>query len=177
MACFSSSSYSTNFLPFVNAHKQNSRLIWTWKQHFQLMCPHPCRLIPSGKMKEKSKTWPSVSVCLSFALPLSLFVFFFRSFSLFRSDPGFFFRVLGWHQACMLGERREPLEVFPQAVYLPKSHEHQPVLPHHHPASGTRITISPFYTKIAQCCCSVVPSLRSLCLTPPHCVILDTMSA
>lgn len=56
---------------------------------------------------------------------------------LFDPDPGFFFRVLGWYQACMLDERRKSLEVFPQALHLPKGHEHQPVLPHHHPPSGT----------------------------------------
>uniref|UniRef100_A0A8C9ZVV0 Beta-secretase 2 n=1 Tax=Sander lucioperca TaxID=283035 RepID=A0A8C9ZVV0_SANLU len=37
--------------------------------------------------------------------------------------------------ACwMKGET--PVDVFPQAVHLPKGHEHQPVLPYHHPASA-----------------------------------------
>jgi len=55
----------------------------------------------------------------------------------FDSDPGFFFRFLGRHQACMLDEGRDPVEVFPQAVHLPKSHKHQPVFPRYHPASGS----------------------------------------
>lgn len=114
------------------------------------MHTQPCRLIPGGKMKENAKTHlclcgcTDLLFCLSFALhvlrcfPLFLSVFF----PLFGSDSGFFFRVLGWHQTCMLDERRDPLEVFSKAVHLPKGLEHQPVLPYHHPASGTWININ-----------------------------------
>lgn len=69
---------------------------------------------------------------------LPSFLFVHLSFP-FDSDPRFLFRVLGWHQACMLDEGRDPLEIFPQTVHLPKSHQYQPVLPHYHLASG-RIT-------------------------------------
>lgn len=74
-----------------------------------------------------------VFVALTFCFPLSPP----PCVCFFGLDPGLFLRVLGWHQACMLDEGRDPLEVFPQAVHLPKSHKHQPVLPHHHPSSGT----------------------------------------
>ena len=75
----------THFSPLATAHKQYSRLIWTWKQHFQLMYPHPWRLIPSGKMKENSKPWPSVSVCFSsYPACLTLSIsFYFCPFCLF----------------------------------------------------------------------------------------------
>lgn len=53
------------------------------------------------------------------------------------SDPGLLLRLLGRHQAGVLDEGRDALEVLPQTVHLPPGHEHQPVLPHHHPASGT----------------------------------------
>lgn len=85
-----------------------------------------CRWIPAGTGTSLLvlPTSPSVSSCL-----------------LFASDPGFLFRVLGWHQACMLDERGDSLEVFPQAVHLPPGHQHQPVVPDHHPASGTRTNL------------------------------------
>lgn len=115
-----------HFSPFAAAHKQYSRLIWTWKLHFQLMDPRSCRLIPSGKMKElQNLIWH----CTDLLFCLCLF--------LCGSYPGVFFRVLGWHQARMLDEGRDPLEVFPQAVYLSEGHKLQPVLSYHHPASGT----------------------------------------
>lgn len=101
------------------------------------MYTHPCRLIPSGKMKEQLNLFWCCTDLLFFCL-FTLHI----SLCLSLPDPGVFFRVLGWHQACMLDEGRKPLEVFPQAVHLPKGHEHKPVLPHHHPASGTRRNIS-----------------------------------
>lgn len=105
------------------------------------MYQHPCRLFPSGKMKASNTTCFGAVLTFCFCL--------FDCFS--GSDPGFFFRVLGWHKACMLDEGRDPLEVFPQAVHLPKGHKQQPVLPHHHPASGSWIN-----TK-------VIPSQELLC--------------
>lgn len=87
--------------------------------------------------------WPSVSVCLLPCVSSAISLYFSPSFfPLFGSDSGFFFRVLGRHQTCMLDERRDPLEVFSKAVHLPKGLEHQPVLPYHHPASGTWININ-----------------------------------
>ena len=84
-------------------------------------------------MKENSKAcfW-----CCTDLLFLSPFVCFLLCLSS-GSDPGLFLRFLGWQQARMLDEGRDALEVFPQAVHLPAGHQHQPVLPYHHPASGT----------------------------------------
>lgn len=67
------------FQLFGTAHKQFSRLIWTWKQNFQLMCPHPCRWIPSGKMKENIKTCFGAALTFSFCLSLALPVLFYIS--------------------------------------------------------------------------------------------------
>lgn len=55
---------------------------------------------------------------------------------LFAPDSGVFFRLLGWNQAGVLDERTDPLAVFPQAVPVLEGHQHQPVLPNNHPASG-----------------------------------------
>lgn len=59
----------------VTAHKQDSRFISTWKPHFQLINPHHCRLIQSGKMKgaHKNLCWCCTDLLiLSVRLPLSI---------------------------------------------------------------------------------------------------------
>lgn len=105
------------------------------KQNWRIICTSVSSNVPTWLQIDPS--WetetglfvllnsPSVSAC-----PL-----------LFDSDSGFFVRVLGRHQACMLDERGDPLEVFPQTVHLPPGHQHQPVVPDHHPASGTRTNL------------------------------------
>ena len=82
---------------------------------------------PKWKNEREQQTL-TFCFCLFFLLPcMSHFVYFFLFLPFLPlpscSDPGFFFRVLGRHQACLLDERRDTLEVFPQAVHLPKGHE------------------------------------------------------
>ena len=57
--------------------------------------------------------------------------------SLFTPDPGLLLWLLGGHQAGLLDEGGDTLEVLPKDLHLPEGQQHQRVLPHHHPPTGT----------------------------------------
>ena len=75
----------THFSPLVTAHKQYSRLIWTWKQHFSINVSTSLEINPKWKNEREQQTL-TLCFCLFFSYPACLTLsisFYFCSFFLF----------------------------------------------------------------------------------------------